>query len=230
VRDGRQQSGTVESVDLSGGMGEAGKMSGRTQSKVGSSRAAAAEPRRKIRLAPEARRSQIIQEAARLISQSGFNAVSLADIADACGLRKPSVLHYFPSMNALLAAVLAHRDKQDIAVVAPAEPERMTGPATVRASVMRFVEHNLTQREIIRLHHMLAAEALAPDHPAHSYFAERSRRALIEVSRGLAWKPDPVASAIELLAFWEGIELAWLRDPDLDQLAVWESFCDRFFV
>jgi AcrR family transcriptional regulator len=63
-----------------------------------------------VRLAPEARRRQIVQEATRLISRSGFNAVTLADIADACGIRPPSVLHHVPTMNDILMAVVRERE------------------------------------------------------------------------------------------------------------------------
>ena len=67
-------------------------------------------PRVQRRLAPAVRRRQIVEEAARLISAAGFNAVSLADIANACDIRKSSVLHHFASMTDLLAAVLDYRD------------------------------------------------------------------------------------------------------------------------
>lgn len=200
-------------------------MAGRTETP----NAAQPERRRKIRLAPDERRRQIVREATRLISRSGFNAVSLADIAEACDIRKPSVLHYFPSMHDLLAAVLAHRDEQDYVVTGAAALEAASYPALARAQATRHVEHNLTQREIIRLHHMLGAEALAPDHPAHGYFVARSRRAVAELQRALIWKSDPTAAAVELLAFWQGLEMEWLRSPDLDLIAVWNSFCDRFF-
>lgn len=187
------------------------------------------EPRRKVRLAPEARRRQILREATRLISQSGFNAVSLADIADACDIRKPSVLHYFPSMNDLLAAVLAYRDEQDFVVSGPRGLEKGGEPAAARAQLTRHVEHNLRQREIIRLHHMLGAEALATGHPAHNYFVARHLKAVTELQCLLHWKSDPAAAAVELVAFWDGLEMTWLRDPHLDLIAVWNSFCDSFF-
>ena len=40
------------------------------------------------RMPPELRRRQIVVEAARLISESGFNGVSLGLIAKACGVAK----------------------------------------------------------------------------------------------------------------------------------------------
>jgi hypothetical protein len=36
-------------------------------------------------------------------------------------------------------------------------------------------------------------------------------------------------AAIELLAFLDGLQLNWLRDPAIDFLAQWEGFADRFF-
>ena len=46
----------------------------------------------------------------------------------------------------------------------------------------------------------------------------------------LAWKADPALAAVELLAFWQGLELEFLRDAELDMLRVWNQFCDRFFT
>ena len=66
------------------------------------------------RMHPEDRREQILRESLRLIATSGFNAVSLSDVARACGIQKSSVLHHFPSMNDLLLAVLTLREQQDL--------------------------------------------------------------------------------------------------------------------
>ena len=182
----------------------------------------------RVRLDPVVRRQQIVAQATRLIAQSGFNAVSLADIANACDVRKSTILHYFPSMKALLIAVLAGRDARDFGGRSAAED--IPVPAhDLRALVTAKFADNLHQREIIRLFHVLAAEALSPDHPAHDYFRERSQRAKVELSRILRWKPDPVAAALELLAFWQGLELEWLTDPQADVLPAWRNFADRFF-
>ena len=187
------------------------------------------QPRRRVRLQPEARREQIIREATRLIGESGFNAVSLADVAQACDIRKPSVLHYFPSMHHLLEGVLRQRDVTDFveagdAALPPADPP------TARAYFTRLFEHNLGQREIISLYAILGVEAIAPSHPAHAYFVERIRLARESLPGVLSWKADPETAAVELLAFWQGLEVELLRDPDLDARAVWNHFCDRFFA
>lgn len=179
---------------------------------------------------PKDRREQILKAAFELIAESGFNAVSLADIASACGIQKSSVLHHFPSMNHILLEVLRMREDEDYEVYrtedeAPAESE-------IEAARRRFTRvflYNLERPQLVRLYSILSAEALAPDHPAHEFFAERTRVAREEIARSLPWKPSPEHAAIELHAFWDGLELAWRGDPDIDLRDVWESFCDRFF-
>jgi AcrR family transcriptional regulator len=179
------------------------------------------------RLAPEVRRRQIVEEAARLISAAGFNAVSLGDIADACGIRKSSVLHHFPSMADLLAAVLAYRD--ELSAPAGMQAGDSADPAAANSTFRSTVEHNLEQRELVRLYLVLRAEALDPSHPAHAYFKEREQSTIEAFTLALPWKPAPMLAARELYAFWTGLESQWVSDPSVDMLAVWDSFAARFF-
>jgi AcrR family transcriptional regulator len=183
--------------------------------------------RARTRYAPETRRHQIVTEATRLISRSGFNAVSLNDIAEACGIRKPSVLHYFPTMNDLLTAVLAQRDLDeyesgDLLMAS-------MGRADLRAHLRQVVERNLEMREIVTLYAVLNVEAIDPRHPAHHYFTDRTRLALETLGGLLHWKPDPPTAARQLLAFWQGLEALWVADPSTDFLRVWDAFCEDFF-
>ena len=187
-----------------------------------------AVPRVQRRLAPEVRRRQIVMEAARLISAAGFNAVSLADIADACNIRKSSVLHHFPSMANLLAAVLDYRDELSDPV--RHEPEDFASPAAANEVFRSTVEHNQQQRELVRLYVMLRAEALDESHPAHDYFQEREKKAIDGFAQALSWKPRPMLAARELYSFWTGLEAVWVADPTVDLLEVWDSFAARFFT
>lgn len=179
---------------------------------------------------PRDRRDQILRQAFGLISASGFNAVSLGDVAVACGIRKSSVLHHFPSMTDLLLGVLQMRELEDYDFYRELRQDPADGPEQARAVFTQVFEHNLTRPAFVRLYTILGAESLAPDHPAHDFFDERTRRTRAEMVRSLAWKPEPQLAAGEFLAFWDGLETAGRGDPDFDVRAVWQTFCDRFFV
>jgi TetR/AcrR family transcriptional regulator len=51
-------------------------------------------------------RSRVLSEATRLLAARGFDGTTVQDIADAVGVSKPAVLHYFPSKEHVRAAVL----------------------------------------------------------------------------------------------------------------------------
>jgi AcrR family transcriptional regulator len=191
----------------------------------------ATEPVRVKRTRPKDRRDQILKEAFRLIAASGFNAVSLADIAQASGIQKSSVLHHFGSMHELLFGVLALREEENYGFYLEAPgPEVALDPRSARERFTRVFHHNLERPEFVRLYAMLSAESVAANHPAHEYFADRARLARSEMARSLTWKPDSELAAAEFLAFWEGLESALSHDPELDVRTIWENYCDRFFV
>ncbi len=163
-----------------------------------------------------------------MISISGFNSVSLVDIAEACGIRGPSVLHHFPSMNELLAAVLDYRDEVDT-IESPTFEEIAT-PETSGEFLRRSAERNLARPELIRLYVILGAEAVDAAHPAHQYFLDREERNYAGFAQLLTWKSNPRWAARELMAFWTGLERQWVMDPTVDFLAIWDNFAERFFV
>ena len=51
-------------------------------------------------------REQLLDAAQTLVQKRGLNAVSFQDLADAVGLKKPSVFHHFPSKDALARSLL----------------------------------------------------------------------------------------------------------------------------
>jgi len=71
------------------------------------------DPKRRTRLAPEARREQILDEAARLVLEEGLTAVSMERLAREVGISKGLVYNYFADRDALLAALL-HREQTEL--------------------------------------------------------------------------------------------------------------------
>src|SRR6476646_8925471 len=51
--------------------------------------------------------NQILTEATRLFAERGFAATSLRDIADAAGMTRPALYHYFANKEAMLARLVS---------------------------------------------------------------------------------------------------------------------------
>ena len=70
---------------------------------------------------PKLRR--ILERAARLIFEKGFDGTSMQDIADACGLTKAGLYHHVATKEALLIAIMEYgMDLFEEVVLARAEP------------------------------------------------------------------------------------------------------------
>ena len=55
---------------------------------------------------PKNRRMIILERAATLFAQSGFEGTSISDIADAVGLSKPALYHHFADKNEIYASIV----------------------------------------------------------------------------------------------------------------------------
>lgn len=95
----------------------------------------------------ERARRQILQAAVDLFAERGYSGTSLAAIADAVGLTKAHVYHYFPTKTALLAAAIAplQTDLQDMLESASGVEER---DERVRGLVAAYVDILLKHREL----------------------------------------------------------------------------------
>ena len=60
------------------------------------------------------------------------------------------------------------------------------------------------------------AASLTPDHPAHQYFADRQQHALQPFAQLVPDREDRDVIARTCLALLDGLQIQWLRDPDLD--------------
>lgn len=102
----------------------------------GTSRAAAGRTQR-----PEtvSSRERILAEAARLFASRGYRATTTRQIAQAVGIRQPSLFHHFPSKDAIVQEIL--RSDLDEAVPAVEALASDPGPASVR--LYRYLRHDV---------------------------------------------------------------------------------------
>jgi AcrR family transcriptional regulator len=173
-------------------------------------------------------RAQILDVAEELFANAGYNATSLAQVAEGVGITQPAVLYHFPSKDALLLGLLNERDE-------PALDDTCEGLAVIDALAELF-RKSLTSPQLVRLFTVILTEGLAPDHPAHLFVRDRYEEAhddiLRRLKQGLEFgeiQPDAdIASATSLaMATMDGLSIQWLLDPSLDVASTFERFVAR---
>lgn len=92
---------------------------------------------RRTRLSPQVRRDSILECAAELILEAGLAAVTMERLARDCAISKGLVYNYFPSRDALLAALL-HREQEDLRARGMAEALRTETFADLIAQTTRL--------------------------------------------------------------------------------------------
>ncbi len=165
------------------------------------------------------RREDILAAAVAEYGEAGYHGSSLRAIAKRAGITHAGLLYYFPTKEALLAAVLERRDTDDT------EREHLAVPPGREwlNHLVALSEHNSRHPGIVDLYTRLAAEAVAADHPAHAYFHRHYRIArdhAVESFRVLAGQGelrpgvDPAHAGLGLVALMDGLQVQWLTAPD----------------
>ncbi|MEE1766471.1 TetR/AcrR family transcriptional regulator [Streptomyces sp. SP18BB07] len=159
----------------------------------------------------EERRAEIVLAALEVIAERGYRGASMAAVADRVGLTQQGLLHYFPTKEALLVAVLRERDRWD---AVPDSPLRLD-------LLGSLVEYNAMRPGIVQTFSALLGESVTDGHPAREFFTERYERvrgSMAEVLRAeygdrLPSGLTPERAAPLLVAVMDGLQYQWLLDP-----------------
>ncbi|WP_330304313.1 MULTISPECIES: TetR/AcrR family transcriptional regulator [unclassified Streptomyces] len=160
----------------------------------------------------EERRAEIVRAALEVIAERGYRGASLASVAERVGLTQQGLLHYFPTKDALLVAVLQERDQWD---AVPDTQWRVDLLASL-------VEYNAMRPGIIQTFSALLGESVTEGHPARGYFTERYARVRASMAAVLRTEygdhlPNgltPERTAPLLVAVMDGLQYQWLLDPE----------------
>ncbi|GAA4537585.1 TetR/AcrR family transcriptional regulator [Amycolatopsis samaneae] len=163
------------------------------------------------------RRESIIRAAFEVIAERGYRGTSLAAVAERVGLTQQGLMHYFPSKEDLLTAVLETRDEWDLLNFG----RSAAPPAMTPGQLADLVDYNATRPGIVQTYTVLSADSVTEGHPARQYFHDRYRRVragiaqLLERNRELlppGLTPEQLAPLA--IAVLDGLQLQWLLDPE----------------
>jgi len=99
----------------------------------------------------EAKLATILVEAWRLAHRDGLAAISLRDLADAVGLRQPSLYVYFASKADLYDAMFANGYRQLLEFISAQRSDREPRPALARfvANCVRFSSEDVVRHQLL---------------------------------------------------------------------------------
>ncbi|MFI9027974.1 TetR/AcrR family transcriptional regulator [Streptomyces sp. NPDC053560] len=165
----------------------------------------------------EDRRAELLRAALEVIAERGYRGASLSAVAERVGITQQGLLHYFPSKEALLVALLEARDEWDIS--GGPRPGGEPWPLDLYASL---VEYNAMRPGIVQTFSALLGESVTGDHPAREFFAHRYelvRQSAAGSLRGefgdrLPGGLTPEEAAPLLIAVMDGLQYQWLLDPE----------------
>ncbi|AZM53055.1 TetR family transcriptional regulator [Streptomyces sp. WAC 01529] len=160
----------------------------------------------------EERRAEILRAALEVIAERGYRGASLGAVAERVGLTQQGLMHYFPTKEALLVAVLEARDQWD---AVPRGEWRLD-------LLGSLVEYNAMRPGVVQTFSALLGESVTDGHPARAFFAGRygtvreSFAAVLRAEYGerLPSGLTPEAAAPLLAAVMDGLQYQWLLDPD----------------
>ena len=173
----------------------------------------------------EDRKLRILNVAERLLARHGWRNTSLAQIAKEAGVSPAGLLHHFESKEQLLNSVLDARDADD-----DIHADRSGDLVT---QICRVAERFDRAPELVGTFTVLLIENIAPDAPLHDRLLARQREA-VQIVAGLIERGqqaglyrtdfDAAIKAVEILAFVNGMETAWLLDPSIPLAEVFKGY------
>ncbi|MFE0642839.1 TetR/AcrR family transcriptional regulator [Streptomyces sp. NPDC058877] len=167
-----------------------------------------------VRARSEERRADILRAALEVMAERGYRGATLGSVAERVGLTQQGLLHYFPTKEALLVAVLEERDHWDTSGGRDREGWRLD-------LLESLVEYNAMRPGIVQTFSALLGESVTEGHPAREFFTERYAQVRanmadvlrLEFGERLPGGLTPERAAPLLTAVMDGLQYQWLLDP-----------------
>jgi AcrR family transcriptional regulator len=97
-------------------------------------------------------RASILRAAARLFAERGFEGASMAELAQACGVSKPLLYHYYRDKQHILFDIADSYMNRLLAIVAEVRARKLPAEENLRALIARFMQeyqHSQAQHMVL---------------------------------------------------------------------------------
>lgn len=169
-----------------------------------------------------AKRAEILDSALSVIARDGYSRATVKRLGEAVGLSQNGLLRYFGSKDALFAELLTRQDEISRIEI---DVSGADFAETLVERLLGAVDDQVASPGIAQLSLRVSTEATESGHIAHTYIRERyaTIRKLVEdaigelqVSGRLADDIDPQAVAALVYASWDGLQIQWMYDNQID--------------
>jgi AcrR family transcriptional regulator len=177
------------------------------------------------------RRDAIVSAAARFFAERGYAAVGMRDVAEAVGVRGPSLYHHFASKEEILYAICLTVTDEPNAQNLPLLDAPGTATERLSALVRAHLRHLHRRRteHVVGLHELAA---LAPEHRAvvdghRRHYQHRVREVIAAgAAAGELTVPDPHLAAFAVCDVLNGLSNWFRADGDLTLDEVADGYVD----
>jgi len=177
-------------------------------------------------------RGAILAAAARLFAQRGYPATSMNEVAQACGLSKATLYHYFRDKYALLVSITEEHVTRLEALVQQVAARRLAPADELRALILRIVAEYADAQDA---HRVLTEDVRFLSDADRERVIGTERRVVAGFARAIAaWQPAQaeagLATPLTMLLFgminWL---FTWMRpERGLDHAAIAPIVADLF--
>ncbi|RZL35063.1 MAG: TetR/AcrR family transcriptional regulator [Rubrivivax sp.] len=181
----------------------------------------------------DAQRADILTAAASLFADQGFSATSMNQVAEACGVAKPTLYHYFQDKQALLAQICDSHVHALLTLVEEVKAQQLPPDAQLRTLIERFTRAYAGAQA---QHQVLTSEIKFLARPERERLLDIERRVVDEFAAALSQVRPELQDArlhkpLTMLLFgminWT---FTWLRpDGELSHDALAALVSDLFF-
>ncbi|MGY3556688.1 TetR/AcrR family transcriptional regulator [Williamsia sp. R60] len=168
---------------------------------------------RRTRMSPQARRDQLISHGLRMLDNRALDQVSVEEVAEAAGVSRALLFHYFESKQDFLVALTTEQSRR---MLARTEPDLSLGdPIEIaRASLAQYIDYVSANRSA----YLAILQGSGASDPAMREVAEHTRTVMAERVLSLAELLDLTRTPLIELAvhgwvtFTEQVTVRWLQD------------------